>query len=134
MIKVNNILGGFIGGAIGGMAVDLIYISLAGPSGLFTLIGITERCAVFGSHVVLGGFLGILFSLILKKLPNFNIWLAGILWGLACLLFIGGIPSFIAKLPISSITIFFGLLVWILYGLILAAIRKLLDKKNFKKG
>ncbi|MDD2696958.1 MAG: hypothetical protein PHE52_02265 [Candidatus Pacebacteria bacterium] len=128
MLKSKNILKGFLGGVSGGMVVDLIYITFAGPSGLFTLLGITERSEVFWSHAFLGGILGILFAMILNKLPNFNIWLAGIFYGLACLALIGAIPSFIVKLTITPLTIIFGFIVWILFGLILAATLKFTDR------
>jgi len=128
MFKSKKILYGFLGGVIGGMVVDLIYINLAGPSGLFTLLGITERSAVFWSHAVLGGILGMLFVMILKRLPDFNVWLAGIFYGLACLVFIGAIPSFIVKLIITPQTIVFGFIVWILFGLILAATLKFFNR------
>jgi len=128
MFKSKKILYGFLGGVIGGMVVDLIYINLAGPSGLFTILGITERSAVFWSHAVLGGILGMLFVMILKRLPDFNVWLAGIFYGLACLVFIGAIPSFIVKLIITPQTIVFGFIVWILFGLILAATLKFFNR------
>ncbi len=128
MFKSKKILYGFLGGVIGGMVVDLIYINLAGPSGLFTILGITERSAVFWSHAVLGGILGMLFVMILKRLPDFNVWLTGIFYGLACLVFIGAIPSFIVKLIITPQTIVFGFIVWILFGLILAATLKFFNR------
>ena len=128
MFKSKKIIYGFMGGVIGGMVVDLIYINLAGPSGLFTLLGITERSAVFWSHAVLGGILGILFVMILKRLPDFNLWLIGIFYGVACLVLIGAIPSFIVKLTITPQTIVFGFIVWILFGLILAATLKFFNR------
>ena len=124
MFKSKKIIYGFMGGVIGGMVVDLIYINLAGPSGLFTLLGITERSAVFWSHAVLGGILGILFVMILKRLPDFNLWLIGIFYGVACLVLIGAIPSFIAKLAIAPLNVVFAFIVWILFGLILAGALK----------
>lgn len=128
MSKPKIICGGFLSGVLGGMAVDLIYIELAGPSALFTLIGITNRLAVFWSHALLGGILGLIFLVILGRLPHLNIWLAGISYGLACLTLIGGVPSTIARFPMTLTTITFGFLVWIIFGLILAA-----TTQNFRK-
>ena len=107
-----------VGGAVGGAVVDLIYISFAGPSGLFTLLGITQRADVFLAHVVLGAILGVLFALISKKV-YLNIWLLGFIYSMLVMGLIGGIPSFILGLVNSAATIF-GFIVWTLYGLILS--------------
>ncbi|MFH1180940.1 MAG: hypothetical protein V1705_00845 [bacterium] len=122
------IFSGLTAGVLGGMIIDLIFINLAGPSALFTIIGITERINVFISHAVLGGILGIIFTVLVRKLPRLNIWLAGILWGLVCLGVIGGIPSFFVKL-VNPLTALFGFIVWLIYGLILAAAMKFFSQK-----
>ena len=108
-------------GAVGGGLIDLIYITLAGPSAIFNLIlGITNRYMLFGAHVVLGGAMGMLFLVLLHSLKLKPSWFAGIFWGLLCLGIIGGIPALITN-TITPITTFFGFFVWILYGLILVA-------------
>jgi len=135
MFQLKNILNGFLAGAVGGMAVDLIFITFIGPSALFTIIGITERFNVFIAHAVLCGILGVLFVIIVKRFSRFNIWLAGVLWGLICLALIGGVPSFIASsiIPVTTTATIFAFVVWILYGLILAAAIKFSGKKNNEK-
>jgi len=127
MLKAKDILSGFLGGVVGGAVVDLIFINLAGPSALFTLLGITERVSVFWSHLLLGAISGTLFVLIVGLLPKVNLWLAGLTWGLVCLGIIGGIPSYFAGL-ISPKTTAFGFFVWILYGLILVIALKFFRK------
>jgi len=118
-----NILKGFLGGAVGGAVIDLIFITFIGPSAMFSLMGITGRINVFFSHVILGGILGILFVSILKKLPKINVWLAGILWGIFCMAIVGGIPAiFYYSGGPSFITVISAFGVWTLYGLILAAV------------
>ena len=128
MFKNNDILKGFLGGFIGGAVVDLVFISLAGPSAFFSLLGITGRLAVFFSHLALGAVLGVLFVLISRKLSKFNIWFLGILWGLVCLGIIGGIPACLTN-SITSTTTIFGFVVWLLFALILVSTIKLLDRK-----
>jgi hypothetical protein len=128
-MKLRNILIGFLAGALGGAVVDLIYISFAGPSALFSsIIGLTERYQVFLGHLFLGGIFGILFLVVFKKISQFglNIWLFGIFWGLFCMGLLGGIPSFFVHYLISAKVFFFSLTVWLIYGLILAAAAKLL--------
>lgn len=125
MIKSKDIFSGFLGGAIGGAAVDLIFITFVGPSSLFTLMGITGRIDVFFSHVVLGGALGVLFVLTLAKWRH--IWLAGILWGLICLSIVGGIPSFFVN-AVNIKTTIAAFAVWLLFGAILAATVKFFKK------
>lgn len=120
MSKSKNILSGFLAGVLGGMMVDLIYIELAGPSALFTLFSITNRLAVFWSHAFLGGILGVVFVLLLPLAPRLNVGLAGLIYGLLCLALIGGIPSIIARFPLTSLTVSLGFLVWLIFGLILA--------------
>lgn len=124
MLNSKKVLGGFLGGIFGGIAVDLIYISFAGPSGLFTLLGITERSDVFWSHAVLGGILGIIFAILLNQFSCSNIRLAGLLWGFVCLLFIGGIPTILADFTRTFSMAVFAILVWAIYGLILSAALK----------
>ncbi len=120
-----NILKGFLGGAIGGAVIDLIFITFIGPSALFSLMGITGRISVFFSHVILGGILGILFVSILRKLPKINVWLAGILWGIFCMATVGGIPAiFYYSSGPSFVAVISSFGVWILYGLVLAAVIK----------
>jgi len=123
--KSKDILAGLLGGIVGGMAVDLIFIGLAGPSAIFSIIGITERSDVFLSHAVLGGILGILFAMILRKLPRLNIWFAGVFFGLLCLLFVGAIPSFLAHYAFSATVVIFGFVVWIIFGFTLVAAIKI---------
>jgi hypothetical protein len=128
-MKSKDILIGFLAGALGGAVVDLIYITFAGPSALFSsIIGMTERYQIFFGHLFLGGIFGVLFLAVLKKLSQFglNIWLFGIFWGLFCMGLLGGIPSFFAHYLISAKIFFFSLTVWLFYGLILAASAKLL--------
>ncbi len=129
MIKLNDTLKIFCGGLVGGAVVDIIYIGLAGPSAFFSVVGITERYDVFLSHVVLGGILGILFLMFLKRLPSLNVWAAGIIWALICLVTIGGIPAFLTK-TITPITTISGILVWLLFGFILSATTKFLGKNK----
>ncbi len=118
---MRNILSGFLGGVVGGAAVDLIFITYVGPSALFSLIGITNRCDVFLGHVLLGGILGIIFVFILERLPKYNIWLLGVLWGYFCMLIVGGIPGIFYYCNAPSFGIIISALgVWTLYGLILA--------------
>jgi uncharacterized membrane protein YagU involved in acid resistance len=126
MIKAKNILGGLLGGVIGGAVVDLIFINFAGPSALFSLIGIIDRVEVFGAHIVLGGILGIIFVLILNLFSKINIWLAGELWGLLCMATIGGIPAqfYYPSFPSFKIIVF-GILVWSLFGFIIVVTLKL---------
>lgn len=128
MFKNSAIFKGGLGGLIGGAVVDLVFINLAGPSAFFSLLGITDRLAVFFSHLVLGAVLGVLFVLISRKLSGFNIWFLGVLWGLVCLGAIGGVPSYITG-SITPATTIFGFLVWLLFALILVSTIKLLDKK-----
>ena len=130
MLNFKTITGGFLGGVLGGAAVDLIFIDRAGPSGLFTLMGITDRLSVFLGHVILGAIMGIVFVFLLKLFPKINIWLSGILWGLILLLVIGAIPSFFAGGIINAKTTFFGFLVWIIYGFILSATVKFFGKNG----
>ena len=114
-----KLLIGFLGGAIGGAAVDLIFLTFAGPSALLTLIlGIEDRLSILAAHVVLGGILGMLFVLILRALKKRPSWKHGILWGLVCLAIIGGIPSLFVQ-DVTAIATIFGFIVWIIYGLIL---------------
>ncbi|OIO46712.1 MAG: hypothetical protein AUJ31_01115 [Parcubacteria group bacterium CG1_02_39_15] len=120
MVKLSDTLKGFLGGLIGGAVVDLVYIGLAGPSAFFSFVGITERCDIFLFHTVLGGILGILFVTFLRRLPLLNIWLAGIIWGLICLVVIGGVPAFLTK-TITLTTTISGFTVWLIFGFILAA-------------
>ncbi|MEK9134793.1 MAG: hypothetical protein AAB451_00590 [Patescibacteria group bacterium] len=129
MNKTTNklIAAGFLGGAIGGAVVDLIYITFVGPSGLFTLMGITERFSVFLSHVILGGILGMFFGLLVKRFASFNIYLMGLIFGLLCLGIIGGIPSSALGLVDPKATLF-GFIVWLLFGLILAKTIKIFSK------
>ncbi|MDO8663363.1 MAG: hypothetical protein Q7K28_00785 [Candidatus Wildermuthbacteria bacterium] len=130
MLKAKDIFGGFIGGAIGGMAVDLIFITFIGPSALFTLFSITGRYAVFFSHVILGGIMGVLFIIIARKFVKFNFVLAGLLWGYVCLIFLGAIPSLFTKyIVVTPIVTFFSFLVWSLYGVILAVVIKAIDRR-----
>jgi len=77
----------------------------------------------------------VLFVIIVKRFSRFNIWLAGVLWGLICLALIGGVPSFIASsiIPVTTTATIFAFVVWILYGLILAAAIKFSGKKNNEK-
>lgn len=129
MIRLKDILIGFLSGILGGAIVDLIYINFAGPSVLLSfIIGLTERYQVFLGHLFLGGIFGILFVIIAKKLSKFhlNIWIFGIFWGLLSMGLLGGIPSLFVHYPISMTMIFFSLTVWLLYGLILATATKLL--------
>lgn len=127
MIKLKDIFSGILGGAIGGAAVDLIFITFIGPSSLFFLMGITGRINVFLAHVVLGGILGVLFVLTLAKWRH--IWLAGILWGLLCLGIVGGIPSFFVN-AVNAKTTIAAFAVWLLFGTILAATIKFFKKNR----
>ncbi|MFH0878044.1 MAG: hypothetical protein V1863_07490 [Candidatus Omnitrophota bacterium] len=128
MLKLKNISGGLLAGMLGGMFIDLVYIEFAGPSALFALIGLTDRLVIFWSHAILGGILGIIFSLIVKRWPRPNIWLAGVFYGIACLGFLGAIPSLIAHFAMTPQAIMFGFFVWIVFGLILAE-----ATQNFKR-
>lgn len=114
----------------GGAAVDLIFISFVGPSALFSLMGIFGRMNVFFSHAVLGGILGVLFVLLLRKLPRINVWLAGISYGYLCMAVLGGIPAiFYYSDGPDLITTASSFGVWTLFGLILAVTGKNLSKK-----
>lgn len=121
-MKAKNIIVGFLAGVFGGIVVDLIFITFAGPSALFSLIGITERASVFLAHAVLGGVMGIIFIFFVKRFPSTNVWLAGESWALICMMAVGGIPAafYYPGIPSLKITLF-GFLVWFLYGFILAA-------------
>jgi hypothetical protein len=132
-MRIRDILVGLFAGALGGAVVDLIYISFAGPSALFSsIIGLTQRYQVFLGHLFLGGIFGILFMIILEKLVRFNlnVWIFGIFWGLFCMGLLGGMPSLFTHYLISAKIVVFSLMVWFLYGLILAASAKLLINKS----
>ncbi|MDO8424884.1 MAG: hypothetical protein Q7S70_03015 [bacterium] len=128
MPKLKNISGGLLAGILGGMFIDLVYIEFAGPSALFTLIGLTDRLAIFWSHAALGGILGMIFSLIIMRWSRPNVWLMGVSYGLACLGFLGAVPSLVAHFPMTPQTAMFGFFVWIVFGLILAE-----ATQNFKR-
>lgn len=131
MVQRKDILIGFLGGVVGGAAVDLIYVTFAGPSFLLSsIIGLTERYQVFLGHLFLGGIFGVLFAVILNKVARFNlnIWICGIVWGLICMGVLGGIPSLFIRPPITSAMFLFSLTVWLLYGLILATATKLFKR------
>lgn len=127
-INFKTLLSGIMGGMLGGAIIDFIFITFVGPSGFFILLGITGRSEIFLGHIILGGILGIILGFIAEKFVAFNIYWAGIIFGLICLGLIGGIPSLIVGI-ITIKTTFFGLAVWLLYGLILAKTTKSFNSK-----
>ncbi|MDD5144841.1 MAG: hypothetical protein PHW72_01835 [Candidatus Pacebacteria bacterium] len=120
-MKTSETFGAFAGGLIGGALVDFIFITFVGPSALFSLIGITERWAVFSAHCLLGSLLGVIFIIFFYKLlEKVNIWVKGFLWGMVCMILFGGIPAFFYYpfFP-GPIIILSGFLVWSILGLMI---------------
>lgn len=125
MVDSKQLIKGILGGMVGGAVIDLIFITFIGPSALFSLIGITDRFFVFCAHVILGGILGIIFTVLTEKFYYSNILKAGLIYGLLCMEFVGGIPAIFYYSDMLQIKIIIsGFIVWTIFGGILSLFLK----------